>query len=90
MDVDPPSTSSAPKPVTQDPVPEGEVYLRLLIVHHFLASPSIYDKAGELVHETVDKMQAWNRRSMDPVAAEVWYAVERAYELGDELANARP
>ncbi|KAH8101116.1 diphenol oxidase-A2 [Cristinia sonorae] len=92
MDIDPPTntTTPAPKPVTQEPVPEAEVYLRLLIIHHFLTSPSTYQKAGELVHETVDKMQAWNRRSMDPVAAKVWYAVERAYELGDELANARP
>ena len=90
MDVDTPTTTPPPKPITQDPVPEAEVYLRLLIIHHFLASPETYQKAGELVHETIDKMQAWNRRSMDPVAAKVWYAVERAYELGDELANARP
>ena len=27
---------------------------------------------------------------MDPIAAKVWFAVERAYELGGELADARP
>lgn len=88
MDVDTSSTqsrSSAP-----DPVPEGEVYLRLLVLHHLLSTPATYGKALDLAHETVEKMQAWNRRSMDPIAAKIWFAVERAYELGGDLADARP
>lgn len=92
----------APKPVdhsmeidsalapTLEPLPEVEIYFRLLILHHFLSTPSTYSKALELAHATIEKMQALNRRSMDPIAAKVWYAVERAYELGGELANARP
>lgn len=88
MDVD-----AAPTPSKQsqaEPLPEVDIYLRLLIIHHLLTSPPNYTKAARLAHETVEKMQTLNRRSMDPIAAKVWYAVERTYELGGELADARP
>lgn len=87
MDVD---TTTPPKPATVEPVPETEVYLRLLLIHYLLASPSTYDKAMELAKQTVEKIQILNRRTMDPIAAKVWYALERSYELGGELADARP
>lgn len=83
------SLSPSSKP-TSDPVPEAEVYFRLLIIHHLHTSKDTYSKSIELSHETVDKMQAMNRRSMDPIAAKIWFAVERSYELGGELADARP
>ncbi|KAI0676468.1 diphenol oxidase-A2 [Trametes maxima] len=88
MDVD-----SVPQPSKQnppEPVPEAEIYIRLLILHHLLTSPSTYPKALKLAHDTIEKTQALNRRSMDPIAAKVWYAVERTYELSGELADARP
>ncbi|KDQ58425.1 hypothetical protein JAAARDRAFT_34215 [Jaapia argillacea MUCL 33604] len=88
MDVDAAPTQSTP--ITSDPVPECEIYLRLLLIHHLLTSQSTYPKALELAQETVAKMQVLNRRSMDPLAARVWYAVERTYELAGELADARP
>lgn len=87
MEVD----SAAPAPQPQkpspptDPLPESEVYLRLLIFHHLLASPESLAKAFKLADETVKKIQAWNRRSMDPLAARVWFAVVRAYKLAGEL-----
>ncbi|TFK49090.1 diphenol oxidase-A2 [Heliocybe sulcata] len=87
MDVD---GIPAPSKVTSEPVPECEVYLRLLILLHLLTSSNTYGKAMELAQDTVTKMQALNRRSMDPIAAKVWYAVERTYELAGELADARP
>lgn len=87
MDVDDVST---PKPPTSEPVPEAQIYLQLLLIHHLLAKPETYPKAMDLVKETIAKMQALNRRSMDPIAAKVWYAVERAYELAGDLAEARP
>lgn len=87
MDVD----AAADKTVaTMEPVPEVEFYLRLLILHHFLTSQSTYGKAMELVQETVQKMQALSRRSMDPVGAKIWFVVERTYELTGELSDARP
>ncbi|KAJ6473537.1 diphenol oxidase-A2 [Mycena vitilis] len=86
-----PAPASAPKTAAApEPVPEVDMYLRLLMMHHFEASPSTHGKAIDLAHQTVEKMQALNRRSMDPIAAKVWYALERAYELGSELADARP
>ncbi|KAJ7359210.1 diphenol oxidase-A2 [Mycena albidolilacea] len=92
MEVDSASAAApAPKPPAgPEPVPEVDMYLRLLLMHYFEASPSTHTKAIDLAHQTVEKMQALNRRSMDPIAAKVWYALERAYELGSELAEARP
>ena len=87
MDVDDVSTA---KPPTSDPVPEAQIYLQLLLIHHLLTKPETYPKAMALVKETIAKMQALNRRSMDPIAAKVWYAVERTYELAGDLAEARP
>ncbi|KAF5379219.1 hypothetical protein D9615_005887 [Tricholomella constricta] len=92
MEVDssaiPAKISTTPSPSV--PVPEGEIYLRLLILHYLHISPATYANAMRLAVETVEKMQALNRRSMDPIAAKIWFAVERTYELGGELANARP
>ncbi|KAG5337244.1 putative 26S proteasome regulatory subunit rpn3 [Termitomyces sp. T112] len=89
MDVDNSPNKSA-TPAVSVPVPEGEIYLRLLILHFLLTSPSTYQRALELSVQTVQKMQSLNRRSMDPIAAKIWFAVERAYELGGELADVRP
>ena len=88
MDVDPtPTPSKQPVP---EPVPEAEIYFRLLLIHHLLSKEATYPKAMELSNETVAKMQALNRRSMDPIAAKIWYAVERTYELAGDLSEARP
>ena len=84
--------SGAPpqSPVTQEPLPETEVYIRLLIIYHFLAKPETRSKTFDVAHETINKIQHWNRRSMDPLAAKVWFAVGRAYEIAGELADLRP
>ena len=87
MDVDDvPST----KPPASEPVPEAQIYLQLLLIHYLLTKPETYPEAMTLAKETIAKMQALNRRSMDPIAAKVWYAVERTYELTGDLAEARP
>lgn len=78
------------KPTAQEPVPEVEVYLRLLVIYTLLSSSETHGKALQLAKETGEKILQLNRRSMDPIAAKVWYAVDRAYELGGELADARP
>jgi 26S proteasome regulatory subunit N3 len=82
---------ASPSPKTPlETVPETEIYFRLLILHHLLTSPSNYSEAINLANETVRKIQSLNRRSLDPIAARVWFALERAYELGGELSDARP
>lgn len=85
MEVDLSDKSDAP-----EPVPEAEIYIRLLMLHHLLKEEDTQSKALELAHETVEKMQALNRRSMDAIAAKIWFAVDRAYDLAGELADARP
>lgn len=90
MEIDSTSTPAKGTAQPSEPVAEGEIYLRLLILHHLQRSPETYPKAIKLAHETVEKMQKLNRRSMDPIAAKIWFAVERAYELGGELADVRP
>ena len=82
---------SSPSPKTpSETVPETEIYFRLLILHHLLNSPSSYSDAITFANETVQKIQSLNRRSLDPIASRVWFALERAYELGGELSDARP
>ena len=87
MEVDSADKLNTPELVV---VPEAEMYLRLLILCHLLTSEDTHEKALELANETVEKMQALNRRSMDAIAAKIWFAVDRAYELAGELSDARP
>lgn len=90
MEVDSAPPVSKPAAPAAEPVPEVEIYFRLLILHHLLKDSSTYTKALGLANETVEKMQTLNRRSMDPLAAKVWFAVERTYEFNGDLASARP
>ncbi|KAF9485021.1 PCI-domain-containing protein [Pholiota conissans] len=85
MDVD-----LSAKPATAEVTPEAEMYLRLLILQHLLLEEETQEKALELANETVEKMQSLNRRSMDAIAAKIWFAVDRAYDLAGEISDARP
>ncbi|KAF8524401.1 diphenol oxidase-A2 [Hysterangium stoloniferum] len=76
MDVD----SAAPR----SPLPETEMYLRLLVHEPLLA------KATALGRETVERLHALNRRSLDPIAAKAWFALGQAYELLGSLCDLRP
>ena len=77
------------KPIPVEPIPDVEIYLRPLILHHFHMSQTTHAKSMEFAHETIDKMQSLNWRSIDPLATKIWFAVERTYELVGELADAR-
>lgn len=94
MEVDGSATDAAPQSKaalpSSDPLPESEVYLRLLIIYYLLAEAKTREKSAKLAHETVEKIRVWNRRSMDPLAARVWFALGRAYELAGHLENLRP
>jgi 26S proteasome regulatory subunit N3 len=59
MDVDIDTAPAPTKPATPptEPVPEADIYIRLLIIHHLLKCQSTHDKAKYLAHETVEKMQ---------------------------------
>ncbi|KAH7905258.1 hypothetical protein BJ138DRAFT_1231064 [Hygrophoropsis aurantiaca] len=73
--------STPPSPPRAGPLPEVEGYLRLLILHYLHAAKGTYAKSIELSHKTAEN---------DPIAAKVWFAVERSHELGGELATVRP
>ncbi|KAJ7036209.1 hypothetical protein C8F04DRAFT_1339752, partial [Mycena alexandri] len=47
--------SKVPMP-TAEPVPEVDMYFRLLMMHHFETSPSMYRKVLDLTHQNVEKM----------------------------------
>lgn len=89
MDVD----SSASATPSQD-LPEAEMYLRLLLIHYLLSTPTTASRQSALVlaKETVIKIQSLNRRTMDPIGAKIWWAYGRAYEVVDgvQLSALRP
>lgn len=111
MDVD---TALGKKNVSSsltEPLPETEVYLRLLILYRILDiasglprkrtsdtefrkpaanSRELYGKAIAFSHETIEKIHTFNRRSLDPIAAKLWFAVGLAYEMNGNLYDLRP
>ena len=91
MDVDTTTTSSSS--ASKD-LPEAEMYLRLLLIHYLLSTPSNDSRqtALKLAKETVTKIQSLNRRTMDPIGAKIWWAYGRAYEVVEDvqLAALRP
>ncbi|KAJ7017564.1 hypothetical protein C8F04DRAFT_1279200 [Mycena alexandri] len=67
---------------TAEPVPEVDMYFRLLMMHHFETSPSMYRKVLDLTHQNVEKMLGAQPSEYGPHRGQVWYALERTYQLG--------
>jgi 26S proteasome regulatory subunit N3 len=84
MDVD--STPSTK--ISAEPIPEIDVYLRLLFILHFLDNSDL-PKATKLTHETIEKIQSLNRRSLDPLAAKVYFYLDRVHEATGDLSSIR-
>lgn len=74
---------------TQDLIPEGVVYLRLLLILAALDAGKVAE-AGAFAKETTELIQAANRRTMDQSAAKVYFYLARTYELQGRLAELRP
>lgn len=74
---------------TQDLIPEGVVYLRLLLILAALDAGKVAE-AGAFAKETIELIQAANRRTMDQIAAKVYFYLARTYELQGRLAELRP
>jgi len=68
--------------------PELEVYVRLLVVV-FLIDNKHLSEAAKQVNLLVEKMGTFNRRTMDPLSAKVYFYYSRVYELSDHLATIR-
>ncbi|ADV20103.1 26S proteasome regulatory subunit N3 [Cryptococcus gattii E566] len=73
-------------PATGDLLPEGIVYLRLLLILANLDAGRVVE-AGDFAMETADLISSWNRRTMDQLAGKVWFYVARAYELQGRLVE---
>jgi len=74
---------------TESVLPETEAYLRLLILDFLLDSKQL-DASIALADETVTRLQQLNRRSMDPLAARIWFSLGRAYEAANRFDEVRP
>lgn len=87
-----PATTTTITPPTA-PCPETEVYLRLLTILHLIDASDL-TRAKELARETAEKIQFLNRRSMDALAAKVYFYLARVWELDNggngDLAELRP
>lgn len=94
MDVDPtPAASITPtpasKPPTSEPIPEVDIYIRLLYIL-LLIDADENDKAIELSLRTTEKIHALNRRTLDPISGKVYFYLARAHDIADKLADIRP
>jgi len=88
----PPIESQSNKPKEEEKptsiTPELEVYVRLLVVVFLIDNKHLYEAAKE-VNLLIDKLGNWNRRTMDPLSAKVYFYYSRVYELSDNLASIR-
>ncbi|KAF9428623.1 26S proteasome non-ATPase regulatory subunit [Podila epigama] len=75
--------------VTKTDAPEVDVYLHLLVMI-FLLDQSQYEKGIQLSNATVKNVQELNRRSLDQLAAKVYFYFARFYEVTGRLAEIRP
>nr|WRH23619.1 Fructose-1-6-bisphosphatase [Naematelia aurantialba] len=74
---------------TGDLVPEGAVYLRLLLILANLDAGKSQE-AGDFALETTEFITQANRRTMDQLAAKVYFYLARAYELQGRLTELQP
>ncbi|ODO08966.1 26S proteasome regulatory subunit N3 [Cryptococcus wingfieldii CBS 7118] len=74
---------------SSDLIPEGVVYLRLLLLLKNLDAGNVKE-AGEFAEETAELVSSWNRRTMDAIAGKVWFYLARAYELQGRLSELQP
>ncbi|OCF40348.1 26S proteasome regulatory subunit N3 [Kwoniella heveanensis CBS 569] len=78
-----------PVDASGDLLPEGVMYLRLLLILANLDAGKI-NEAGEFALETTELISSLNRRTMDQIAAKVWFYLARSYELQGRLAELQP
>ncbi|WWC89523.1 uncharacterized protein L201_004447 [Kwoniella dendrophila CBS 6074] len=70
-------------------IPEGVMYLRLLLILLNLDAGNTVE-AGEFALETSEIISSLNRRTMDQIAAKVWFYLARSYELQGRLTELQP
>ncbi|KAI5454096.1 26S proteasome non-ATPase regulatory subunit [Naganishia albida] len=72
-----------------EPLPEADVYVRLLIIVGLMDNKHV-DQAYEFAKETAAYIQFLNRRSMDHIAAKIYFYFARCAELLKREEEVRP
>lgn len=88
MEIDLPEDKEAKKEEAKTVVPEIEVYLQLLVTM-FLIDKKDYGTATTSASSLVKKLQAYNRRTLYPLAAKAYFYYARAFELTNQLSDIR-
>ncbi|KAI7881671.1 hypothetical protein K492DRAFT_176914 [Lichtheimia hyalospora FSU 10163] len=70
-------------------LPEVDMYLHLMTMIYLLDQNEL-EKGMELAGKSVEKLVKLNRRTMDQLAARIYFYHARFYELTDRLADIRP
>lgn len=70
-------------------LPEGDVYLRLLVILGLIDAKAL-EQASSLAQETVKHIHTLNRRSMDHLAAKIYFYLARVHELLGRQEEIRP
>eukprot|EP01125_Pyxidicula_operculata_P002272 TRINITY_DN12171_c0_g1_i1.p1 TRINITY_DN12171_c0_g1~~TRINITY_DN12171_c0_g1_i1.p1 ORF type:complete len:494 (-),score=97.84 TRINITY_DN12171_c0_g1_i1:38-1519(-) len=68
--------------------PEVEVYLRLLVAVYLIDSKQ-FEVARNALDKLVDRLGTWNRRTLDPLSAKVYFYFSRVYEKLGRLEEIR-
>eukprot|EP01127_Copromyxa_protea_P001460 TRINITY_DN11444_c0_g1_i1.p1 TRINITY_DN11444_c0_g1~~TRINITY_DN11444_c0_g1_i1.p1 ORF type:complete len:480 (-),score=123.03 TRINITY_DN11444_c0_g1_i1:66-1505(-) len=70
--------------------PEVEVFLHLLVLVHLLDSKKNAEAVQHAEWILEHLMSAWNRRTLDPLSAKVYFYFSRAHELNGDFSEIRP
>ncbi|TPX37409.1 hypothetical protein SmJEL517_g00465 [Synchytrium microbalum] len=74
---------------TAPTTPEVEIYLGMLVVL-FIHDQKHYVKGKELTTKIIAQIQSLNRRTMDQIAARIYFYMARFYELTGDFVSVRP
>ncbi|WRT66189.1 uncharacterized protein IL334_003142 [Kwoniella shivajii] len=77
---------SPPLDSNGDLIPEGIMYLRLLLILSNLDAGKVVE-AGEFALESTEIISSLNRRTMDQIAAKIWFYLARSYEIQGRLSE---
>jgi len=80
------TTAAEKKPKTV--LPEVEIYLHLLVTI-FLIDKQLYAEACESSREMVNRVQEFNRRTLNPLSAKAFFYYSLAHEKTDRLQEIR-
>ncbi|RKP07469.1 26S proteasome non-ATPase regulatory subunit 3 [Thamnocephalis sphaerospora] len=80
---------TAPVPIQMLPLPEIDMYLSLLVLIWLIDQKKL-EHAHELSQTLVDQIGLLNRRTLDQIAARIFFYYARVFELLERSAEIRP